>query len=117
MSSINEQLFNPSATNAEQVDERSKTEIRMEYLLKQGFTTDNIEMKTDLSKQAIKAISKGLMHAQIFQDETLKQLAETVMVLNVSKERKGRQELTELSRVANDQDPNSQETVLSRLLG
>ena len=117
MSSVNEMLFNPSATSAEQVDERSKTEIRMEYLLKQGFTTDNIEMKTDLSKQAIKAISKGLMHAQIFQDETLKQLAETVMVLNVSKERKGRQELTELSRVANDQDPNSQETVLSRLLG
>lgn len=116
MSSINDALFNPASTKAPE-EERSKTEIRMEYLLKQGFTKDNIEMKTDLSKQAIKAISKGLMHAHIFQDETLRLLAETVMVLNVSKERKGRQELTELSRVANDSESNNQETVLSRLLG
>lgn len=115
MPSVNDLLYNQTST-PEQTDERSKAEIRMEYLIKQGFTKDNIEMKTDLSSQAIKAISKGLLHASIFSDDTIKQLCETVMILNVSKNRKGRQELTELTRVAND-NPDEQTNVLSRLLG
>jgi signal transduction histidine kinase len=115
MPSVNDLLFSQPET--EQVDERSKSEIRMEYLIKQGFSKDNIEMKTDLTSQAIKAISKGLLHASIFSDSTIKQLCDTVMVLNVSKNRKGRQELTELTRVANDTVNDEQQTALSRLLG
>ena len=114
MPSVNEMLFSEPETEAK--DERSQSEIRMEYLIKQGFTTDNIEMKTDLSTGAIKAIAKGLLHAQIFGDSTLGDLARTVMVLNVSKNRKGRQELTELTRVAND-SVEQEQSALSRLLG
>jgi hypothetical protein len=113
---INDMIFNPD-NNTQQIEERSKTEIKMEYLIKQGFTTDNIEMKTDLSKQAIKAISKGLMHALIFNDSTLETLARTVMVLSVSKERKGRQELTEMSKMMSNHEEESQSNVLGRLLG
>jgi len=36
MQTINDMLFNTSTP--EQTDERSKTEIRMEYLIKQGFS-------------------------------------------------------------------------------
>lgn len=114
MQTINDMLFNTSTP--EQTDERSSAEIRMEYLIKQGFSRDNIEMKTDLSKQAIKAISKGLMHAQIFSDSTIADLCQTVMVLSVSKDRKGRKELTELTQSANsDLEPNR--NVLDRLIG
>jgi|SRR6056297_2335448 len=116
MATINEQLFNPPKASPEE-ENRSKAEIKMEYLIKQGFTKDNIEMKTDLSKQAIKAIAKGLMHAQIFNDSTLGDLAQAVMVLNVSKDRKGRGELTEISRMMNNQEEDGQNTVLNRLLG
>ena len=112
---INDMLFNNQTTN--QPEERSQHEIKMEYLIKQGFTKDNIEMKSDLSKSAIKAISKGLMHALIFNDSTLEILAQTVMVLNVSKDRKGRQELTEISKMIGGDSDNSQSNVLSRLLG
>lgn len=116
MATVNDMLFNPPKDDPSE-ETRSKAEIKMEYLIKQGFTTDNIEMKSDLSKQAIKAIAKGLMHAQIFNDSTLGDLARTVMVLNVSKERKGRQELTEISRMMNNQEEDGQQTVLNRLLG
>ena len=116
MSTINDMLFNPE-TNKTESDDRSKSEIKLEFLLKQGFTRENIEMKTDLTKQAIKAIAKGLMHSSIFSDNAMQQLCDIVMVLNVSKERKGRQELTELSRMINDNPENEQQTVLSRLLG
>jgi signal transduction histidine kinase len=112
---INDMLFNPEASGTP--DERSQHEIKMEYLIKQGFTTDNIEMKSDLSKSAIKAISKGLMHALIFNDSTLETLARTVMVLNVSKDRKGRQELTEISKMIGNDQPDNQSNVLGRLLG
>ena len=115
MSSVNDMLFNP--VKNDQQDERSKSEIKLEYLIKQGFTKENIEMKSDLSKQAIRAISKGLLHAEIFSDTTIRLLCETVMVLIVSKDRKGRSELTELSRMINNQEDNEQQTVLSRLLG
>lgn len=116
MTSVNDLLFNEEIEEEEK-DQRSNAEIRMEYLLKQGFSRDNIEMKTDLSNQAIKAISKGLLHASIFSDSTIKQLCETVMVLNVSKDRKGRKELTELSQVMNTPDLQTESSVLGRLLG
>jgi len=87
MQTINDMLFNTSTP--EQTDERSSAEI----------SRDNIEMKTDLSKQAIKAISKGLMHAQIFSDTTIADLCQTVMVLSVS----------------SDFEPNR--NVLERLIG
>lgn len=112
---INDMLFNPEVSST--TEERSQQEIKMEYLIKQGFTTDNIEMKSDLSKQAIKAISKGLMHALIFNDSTLETLARTVMVLNVSKDRKGRQELTEISKMIGNDHEDNQSSVLSKLLG
>lgn len=112
---INDMLFNPETSGTP--EERSQQEIKMEYLIKQGFTTDNIEMKSDLSKSAIKAISKGLMHALIFNDATLETLARTVMVLNVSKDRKGRQELTEISKMIGNDQPDNQSNVLGRLLG
>lgn len=115
MASVNDMLFNPPEETQE--DNRSKSEIKLEYLIKQGFTRDNIEMKTDLSRPGIKAIAKGKMHAQIFNDTTMDQLATIVMVLNVSKERKGRQELTEFTRSLNNQEDDQQQTVLSRLLG
>ena len=115
MPTVNEMLFNPPQETQE--DNRSKSEIKLEYLIKQGFTRENIEMKTDLSSPAIKAIAKGKMHAQIFNDQTMDDLATIVMVLNVSKDRKGRGELTEFTRTLNNQDETDNDTVLSRLLG
>lgn len=96
----------------------SKAEARIEYLLKQGFTDDNLEMKTDLTKKGIRAIAKAKMHATIFQDEAVETLCNIVMTLNISKDRKGRQELTELTRMASVDDPTSGGSgMINRLLG
>jgi len=99
-------------------EEISRTEQRIEFFLKQGFTKENIEMKTDLTKSAIRAIAKAKMHATIFSDQTVDLLCDLVMVLNISKDRKGRSELTELTRmVATDQEIGNNTGMLSRLLG
>jgi len=113
--SVNELLFNSKAN--ENNEERSKQEIKIEYLLREGFNRDNLEMKSDLNPRLIKAIAKAKMHANIFADSLIDMLCSEVMVLNISKERKGRKELTDLAKMlATDQDQEGQ-GVLSRLMG
>jgi signal transduction histidine kinase len=113
--SVNELLFN-SKTNESQ-EERSKQEIKIEYLLREGFNRDNLEMKSDLNPRLIKALAKAKMHSSIFADTLIAMLCSEVMVLNISKERKGRKELTDLAKMlATDQDQEGQ-GVLSRLMG
>lgn len=113
---ISSALF--GADPEQEQEEVSKAEQRIEFLLKQGFTKDNIEMKTDLTKPAIKAIAKAKMHATIFGDATVDLLCEFVMILNISKDRKGRQELTELTRmVATESEAVGGGGMLNRLLG
>ncbi len=99
-------------------EEVSKAEQRIEFLLKQGFTKENIEMKTDLSKSAIRAIAKAKMHATLFGDQTVDLLCDLVMTLNISKDRKGRGELTELTRMVSvENETGGNSGMLSRLLG
>jgi len=115
--SINEMLFNTPQENTNQEETRSKQEIKLEYLLKQGFTRDNLEMKTDLTAKSIRAIAKGKMHSVIFNDSTLSDLCDLVMVLNVSKDRKGRKELTDLAKMLANENDEENRTFLSRLAG
>lgn len=116
MDDISNALF--SSNEAQEQEEVSRAEQRIEFLLKQGFTRDNIEMKSDLTKPAIRAIAKAKMHATIFNDKTVDLLCDLVMVLNISKDRKGRQELTELTRmVATEPEAGGGGGVLNRLLG
>lgn len=113
--SVNELLFNSGGN--EKQEERSKQEIKIEYLLREGFNRDNLEMKSDLNPRLIKAIAKAKMHSTIFDDSLIMALCNEVMTLNISKERKGRKELTDLAKMlATDQD-NEGSGVLSRLLG
>lgn len=113
--SVNDLLFNSGGN--EKQEERSKQEIKIEYLLREGFNRDNLEMKSDLNPRLIKAIAKAKMHGAIFEDNLIMALCNEVMILNISKERKGRKELTDLAKMlATDQD-NENASVLGRLLG
>lgn len=96
----------------------NKDEESANFLFKQGFSLENIEMKTDLTDNGIKAITRGLMHFEIFQDPIVKKLAEKIMVLSISKDRKGRAELTTLTQtLANERGFGGGGSVMSRLLG
>ena len=115
---VNELLFNTKQENNTQEESRTKQEIKIEYLLAQGFSRDNLEMKTDLAARAIKAIAKGKMHSVIFGDSILSDLCDTVMTLNISKDRKGRKELTDLTKMlANENEDENNRNILQRLAG
>lgn len=106
------------SVKAENNDERTPHEIKIESLIKQGFSAENIEMKTDLNPQGIKAIAKGKIHADYFNDPMINELCDNIMVLSVSKDRKGRVELTDLTKLlANDQSQSGGMSTISRLLG
>ena len=103
---INSILFNDNGANDVAEEKQTKHEQKIEYLLEQLFTRDNIEMKTDLNPKGIKAIARGKMHSAIFNDDLVGSLCDTIMVLNVSKDRQGRKEATDLSKtLATDDNP------------
>lgn len=116
---INDMLFGDPAEKPKDENEKSPLEAKVEFLLSQGFTRDNIEMKSDLSAKAIRAIAKGKMHAQIFNDSLINDFCDVIMILNISKDRKGRVELTDLTKMLMNEGPvaSSGGGMLSRLMG
>ena len=105
-----------------QKDEPSKTikEGATEEALKQIFTKDNIEMKTDLSAQLILAMSRGLIFSDKYEvgnevDKVMYNFIKNIQVLSVSKGRKGRQEFVALIRNSQEVPDNTEFSVMSRL--
>ena len=74
----------------------------MEEGLKQLFTMDNIEMKTDLSRPLILAMSRGDIYADLYHSSTMRRFIKIIEKRSVSNARKGRGELVSLVRNSQD---------------
>ena len=88
----------------------------LEITLKQLFSTDKLEMKSDLSQDLILAMSRGKVFVDKFQSTELDNLINYILKLSVSKDRKGRIEMVDLAR--NMQDPlddNGESSMFRRL--
>lgn len=87
----------------DEVDDKSLKETATDEGLKQLFTKDNLEMKTELSAPLILAMSRGLIYRDYFKSKVMGDFINNIQLLSVSKGRKGRQEYVALVR-------NSQES-------
>ena len=88
----------------------------LEIALKQLFSFEKLEMKSDLSQDLILAMSRGKVFVDKFHSKELNNLMDYILKLSVSKDRKGREEMVELTK--NTQDPmddNGDSSMLRRL--
>jgi hypothetical protein len=82
------------------------------------FSTNNIDMKTDLNQKQINAITKGKLYAEHFGSRLMLNLCNLHETLLISKSRAGRKEFIELTKnVLSHQEENLTPTIKERLLG
>lgn len=95
--------------------------VRDEYILKiidEVFSTKDIQVKTDLTVRQIKAFAKGEIFAEEYNCDIMKKLCNKMMILSVSKDRKGRKEFTEISKsIQAPLEEDMTPTIKTRLLG
>ncbi len=77
----------------------------------------NIKILTDLDKEEIGRIASIFALADYLEMPELKVLAEEIMFLKISKQRKGRKELLQLAQNIGGNEENMKQGRLSRLLG
>lgn len=73
----------------------------LEMLNSEVYSTENIEVKTDLSQEQINAMAKMVSFAEYFKIPVLESFSNNYMKLQVSKDRKGRGEFTQIATSAN----------------
>ena len=90
----------------------------LEMAIKEVYSKKNIELKTDLDNNLIKALTRGKMFYKQYGIKIMNDLVLTVMELRVSKDRKGRQEFTKIVQSMNS-FPQSEDkpTINERLFG
>jgi len=103
------------------IEQEAPVNVEAEHL-KQMFdmiySTDNIEVKTDLTPPQILAITKLSIYGTTFGIDIANQIAHKFMELSVSKNRLGRKEFTEISKAT--QSPSIElgtPTIQEKLLG
>jgi phosphatidate phosphatase APP1 len=90
----------------------------LEMAIKEVYSKKNIELKTDLNDNLIKALTRGKMFYKQYGIKIMNDLVQTVMELRVSKDRKGRQEFTKIVQSMNSyQDMEGKPTLNERLFG
>lgn len=92
-----------SKITAEELEQSNKTnsERLMEKSLSELYSLDLLEMKTDLTQDQIIHLSRGKIFATRFKSKAMTELIDNIMTLSVSKERKGRGEMTNVMRATN----------------
>lgn len=97
---------------------------REEYLdkiIKENFSTENIEVRSDLNTKQILVLSRAKIYASHFGLGIVESFCNNIMTLSLSKDRKSRGELVQLSKghlggfdpIGFEQDPS----ISRRLLG
>jgi hypothetical protein len=79
-------------------DKPSKREELLDKLTNEVFNTENIEVRTDINQRQVTSLSKGLLFAEKFESEVLKEFCNNIMKLSLSKDRKSRKEFGEMAR-------------------
>jgi hypothetical protein len=83
------------------------------------FSTNNIDMKTDLNQKQINAITKGKLYAEHFGSKLMLNLCNLHETLLISKSRAGRKEFIELTKnvLSHQEQVDFTPTIKERLLG
>lgn len=101
------------------VDKEENT--RDELLLKiidEVYSTDNIEVKTDLTKDQIITFTRAKLFHKKFGSDLMLDLITELAIYSVSDDRKGRKEFTEISKALNSrEDAETDPRIRDRLLG
>jgi hypothetical protein len=88
----------------------------IKMLIAEIYNTSDIDLKTDLDLKQVNAITKALAFADLYNVSLLKTVANQLMRLLVSKERKGRTEFTQIAtRMLADQDAPA--SMFDKLIG
>ena len=81
------------------------------------FSTNNIDMKTDLNQRQINAITKGKLFANQFNCQIMMDLCNLHETLLISKSRAGRKEFIELTKSVTNTEDAGTPSIKDRLLG
>lgn len=109
--SVTESLFNVNDTNTASLKEQN-----MAKLLEEIYSTNNIDIKTDLNQRQVNAITKGKLFATTFNCDIMMNLCNLHETLLISKNRAGRKEFIEMSKSVTNSD-TEETSVRERLLG
>lgn len=109
----------PSLDLLVETPKEEKEEVKdtvLETTLKELFSYEKLEMKTDLSSDLILAMARGKVFSKKFKSPELDNLMDNIMKLFVSKDRKGREEMVELAKNTMDpMDDNGDNSMFRRL--
>lgn len=107
-------MFQETETSAN--DERIQM---LNALVKENYSTDNVAVKTDIDMRQIEAYSVGLLFAERFKNNLIRDLVNNFMTLSISKKRKSREEYTSIAKsmVGGYQEDVPTSNLKSRLLG
>lgn len=106
--------FIESITPIQQNDNESKY---LEEIVKEIYSTKDIEVKTDLSQEQVNAVAKMVSFSEHFNVPILEKFANNYMKLMISKDRKGRGEFTQIATSANSSMTMEEPSVLAKLGG
>jgi hypothetical protein len=112
MSNVTESLFTVNDNN----NNASLKEQNMAKLLEEIYSTNNLDIKTDLNQKQVNAITKGKLFATTFNCDIMMNLCNLHETLLISKNRAGRKEFIEMSKSVTSAD-TEESTVRERLLG
>jgi hypothetical protein len=100
-----------------ELEQENRKDMWMQEVSKQIFSTDNIEVKTDLTTSQINALAKGHLFAETYGVSLMANLCNRIEVLLVSKDRKGRKEFTEIAKTFNNESELDFKPSLKERLG
>ena len=86
----------------EEVENASVKETALEEGLRMMFEPENIEMRSDVTKPMILAMSRGAIYVDRFKSKVMANFIEQILIRSVSNDRKGRSELVALVRNSQD---------------
>lgn len=98
-------LFN---NNEGAADEKTISEKTLEMALSEMFSTDGIDLKSDINMEQIHAITRGYIFADVYKSRYMGDLCRHILELSVSKNREGRKEVVKLLQSAqgsNEEQP------------
>ena len=112
-----DELFNSNIPNYQTKDE--ETSKYFDVLLKEFYDTNNMKLKSDLSKDQIFLLTRMTIFTDIFQSDVMRKAVNYILEYSVSKDRKGRIEFSEIFKFANElkTDNMGYDNALAGLLG
>ena len=100
-----------------EVDSKGSRDKKMEFMLEQAYSKADIEMKTDINPKERNALTKLQLYSKEFNCKLATDLANTYMILSVSKSRLGRKEWTDIAKSFSTQLDDEGNSLTKRLLG